>query len=160
MKYLPAIVLTSLASVGLATTGPGLPSDASYCPACVGTRYTDATTGQSGCCPLGTVYQPAACAPGTPTTTNPTCPADDGKLYVKNGLTYKIYCDVTTNLGPDVGFANVADAKACADLCASKPACGDATFRSSDKGCFMSSNILGPNYQGTPLPGAIVIAKQ
>jgi hypothetical protein len=37
-----------------------------------------------------------------------------------------------------VGFANAADAKACSDLCASKPACGDATFRSSDKGCFMS----------------------
>lgn len=75
--------------------------DIRYTNKFLGTRYTDATTGQSGCCPLGTVYQPAACAPGTPTTTNPTCPADDGKLYLKNGFTYKVYCDVTTNLGPD-----------------------------------------------------------
>ncbi|KAJ6004498.1 hypothetical protein N7499_000566 [Penicillium canescens] len=159
MNYLIAIVLTSLVSGALAA-GPGLSTDQSYCPSCVGNRYTDITTGQSGCCPIGTVYQPAACAPGTPTTDNPTCPADNGKNYIKNGFTYKVYCDVTTNLNPDVGSATLPDAKACADLCASRPACGDATYRSSDKGCFMSSNLLGPNYQGTPLAGAIVLAKQ
>ncbi|KFZ16877.1 hypothetical protein V502_04849 [Pseudogymnoascus sp. VKM F-4520 (FW-2644)] len=158
--YLTAIALISLVPLGLAATGPGLTSDQSFCPSCVGTRYTDPVTGQAGCCPLGSVYRPADCVPGAPTTTNPTCPGDDVKLYIKNGFTYKVYCDVTTNLGPDVGFANVADAKACADLCASKPTCGDATFRASDKGCFQSSNILASDFKGTPLAGATVFAKQ
>jgi hypothetical protein len=47
------------------------------------------------------IYQPADCVPGTLTTNHPTCLADGGKLYVKNGLSCKVYCDVTTNLGLD-----------------------------------------------------------
>ncbi|KFZ17324.1 hypothetical protein V501_01792 [Pseudogymnoascus sp. VKM F-4519 (FW-2642)] len=158
--YLTAIALIALVPLGLAATGPGLNSDQSFCPSCVGTRYTDPVTGQAGCCPLGSVYQPAACVPGAPTTTNPTCPGDEGKLYIKNGVNCKVYCDVTTNLFPDVATDFVTDAKACADLCASKPTCGDATYRTSDKGCFQSTAILGSGFKGTPLAGAMVFAKQ
>ncbi|OGE52693.1 hypothetical protein PENARI_c009G12511 [Penicillium arizonense] len=93
------------------------------------------------------IYQPADCVPGTPTTNNPTCPADDGKLYVKNGLSYKVYCDLVLLM-----WLTLRHVRIYVPL--------SLRVKMQRIVHLIKDKILGPNYKGTPLPGAIVLAKQ
>ncbi|OBT39663.1 hypothetical protein VE00_10673 [Pseudogymnoascus sp. WSF 3629] len=154
MMNLKALALISLASLVHAATQPGLTADQSFCPSCIGTKYTDPSTGQSGCCPSGTQYQPASCV-AIPARI--TCPADNGHLYTMNGYTYKVYCDMSTNGGSDLGLVRAADAQACVDQCAAIPNCNSPSYYAGQ--CWLSSQVKAPNtlvYQA----GAVSFLKQ
>ncbi|KFZ23474.1 hypothetical protein V502_02047 [Pseudogymnoascus sp. VKM F-4520 (FW-2644)] len=154
MMNLKALALISLASLVHAATQPGLTADQSFCPSCIGTKYTDPSTGQTGCCPSGTQYQPASCV-ALPARV--TCPAYSRRLYTMNGYTYKVYCDMSTNVGADLGLVPAADSQSCINQCAAKPNCNSPTYASGQ--CWLSSEVKGPS-QLLSQPGSVAFLKQ
>ncbi|OBT38535.1 hypothetical protein VE00_11158 [Pseudogymnoascus sp. WSF 3629] len=154
MMNLKALTLISLVSLAHAATQPGLTPDQSFCPICIGNKYTDPSTGQSGCCPSGTQYQPASCVNIPPRL---TCPANNGKLYTMNGKTYKMYCDVTTSAGADLGLVPAADAQACIDQGAAISNCNSAVYYQGQ--CWLESQVIAPSAL-VSLLGSVTFLKQ
>ncbi|KAJ6094756.1 hypothetical protein N7467_002269 [Penicillium canescens] len=145
-----AVTLLCLFSIGHAATQPGLSTGDSFCPSCVGNKYTDPVTNVQGCCPLGKTYQPAACVDEEEKI---NCPSWNGRLYTKNGATYKVYCDASAWIS-DLGVVPTADPQACVDKCISTPYCRGATYGGNN--CYLGSSVD----LHTGQPGSIAFVRQ